>query len=78
VADLWDDLLTCLELVALPNDAGYEGKNLHLAYHRLFGGQLIGQFIAATGLTRAIRVQPLDPGPSGRPGPRPGAGGLRH
>ena len=51
MADLWDDLLTCLELVALPDDAGYEGKNLHLAYHRLFGGQLIGQFIAAAALT---------------------------
>ena len=51
MADLWDDLRTCLELVALPDDAGYEGKNLHLAYHRLFGGQLIGQFIAAAGLT---------------------------
>ena len=50
MADLWDDLLACLELVALPDGAGFEGRNLHLEYHRLFGGQLIGQFIAAAGL----------------------------
>jgi hypothetical protein len=46
-----DDLLACLELVTLPDDAGSEDKNLPLEYHRLFGGQLIGQFIAAAGLT---------------------------
>jgi acyl-CoA thioesterase II len=59
VADLWDDLLTCLELRELSRpgrarEAGsavFEGDNLHLSYHRLFGGQLLGQFTRAAMLT---------------------------
>ena len=51
--DLWTDLLECLEL-APPPSAGtggqsdvavFEGRNQQLEYHRLFGGQLLGQFI---------------------------------
>ncbi len=49
--DLWIDLLDCLELESKPSDdAGvslFEGRNQQLEYHRLFGGQLLGQFLAA-------------------------------
>jgi acyl-CoA thioesterase-2 len=49
VTDLWDDLLACLDLVELP--AGFEGRNQQLSYHRLFGGQLLAQFVCAASLT---------------------------
>ncbi|MBH0123498.1 acyl-CoA thioesterase [Rhodococcus sp. NPDC003382] len=56
--DLWNDLLACLELRAdasadLPDSdtpatsAVFEGTNQQLEYHRLFGGQLLGQFVRA-------------------------------
>ncbi len=53
VADLWDDLLSCLELRELSPapSAVFDGENLHLSYHRLFGGQLLGQFARAAALT---------------------------
>lgn len=56
--DLWTDLLECLEL-ASARPAGtdgpatvtvFEGRNQQLEYHRLFGGQLLGQFIQAARL----------------------------
>ena len=52
MAELWDDLICCLDLgeVALEGTA-FEGKNLPLAYHRLFGGQLLAQFAVAAALT---------------------------
>lgn len=49
MTDLWKDLLTCLDLQ--PKDAHYEGVSLPLDYHRLFGGQLLAQFIQAARLT---------------------------
>lgn len=53
--ELWIDLLACLELAAKQSDddgvAVFEGRNQHLEYHRLFGGQLLGQFIQAARLT---------------------------
>ncbi len=56
--DLWTDLLECLELApARSDEAGgatdvalFEGRNQHLEYHRLFGGQLLGQVIQAARL----------------------------
>jgi len=50
VSDLWDDLLGCLALT--PGSAGfsYLGGNQRLSYHRLFGGQLLGQFVQAARL----------------------------
>lgn len=53
--DLWTDLLTCLDLrpsavgetPAGPDEAVFEGANQQLDYHRLFGGQLLGQFVRA-------------------------------
>jgi acyl-CoA thioesterase len=47
----WNDLVGCLDLAALGDGSGFEGKNLPLEYHRLFGGQLLAQFLAAAGLT---------------------------
>jgi acyl-CoA thioesterase-2 len=46
----WDDLVSCLDLRSLRDGAGFEGKNLALDYHRLFGGQLLAQFLAAARL----------------------------
>jgi acyl-CoA thioesterase-2 len=51
VSDLWDDLLGCLELTPGPSGSPYEGRNQRLTYHRLFGGQLLGQFVRAASLT---------------------------
>jgi acyl-CoA thioesterase II len=64
VAELWDDLISCLDLGEVAEDGAaggtasegtasggtaFEGKNLPLDYHRLFGGQLLAQFaVAAT------------------------------
>jgi acyl-CoA thioesterase II len=49
VPDLWSDLLGCLELSEkTPPDtapAVFEGRNQALEYHRVFGGQLLAQFI---------------------------------
>ena len=58
MADLWDDLLSCLELRDVSDAAAreasalvFQGDNLHLSYHRLFGGQLLAQFAGAASLT---------------------------
>ena len=55
--DLWTDLLGCLDLRAedgqpsdVPDVTVFEGANQHLNYHRLFGGQLLAQFIRAASL----------------------------
>jgi acyl-CoA thioesterase-2 len=61
VPDLWTDLLQCLELTPVRPDgndgatgvAVFEGRNQQLDYHRVFGGQLLGQLIEA-----ARRVSP--------------------
>jgi acyl-CoA thioesterase-2 len=53
VPDLWNDLLECLELTPGRPDgddgatgaAVFEGRNQQLDYHRVFGGQLLGQLI---------------------------------
>lgn len=52
--DLWTDLLGCLKLRVCdgeqPGQANvtvFEGPNQQLDYHRLFGGQLLGQFVRA-------------------------------
>ncbi|CAM2748368.1 acyl-CoA thioesterase [Skermania piniformis] len=55
---MWNDLVTCLKLepVALepPPDHGhcaYLGSNQHLPYHRVFGGQILGQLLLAARAT---------------------------
>lgn len=57
VSELWDDLLACLDLRARDGDTrggntgpSYEGPNQRLGYHRLFGGQLLAQFVRAAQL----------------------------
>ncbi|WP_369031658.1 acyl-CoA thioesterase [Streptomyces adonidis] len=47
MTDLWSDLLACLELRAAEGDLAFEGANQRLGYRRLFGGQLLGQFVRA-------------------------------
>ena len=57
--DLWTDLLECLELEPAASDgaagatasAAFQGRNQQLEYHRVFGGQLLGQLIQAARLT---------------------------
>jgi acyl-CoA thioesterase-2 len=58
VPDLSTDLLGCLQLRTrdgerpdAPDVLVFEGANQQLNYHRLFGGQLLGQFIRAACLT---------------------------
>lgn len=54
MTDLWSDLLTCLDLDPLPQQADgtrFEGRNQQLTYHRIFGGQLLAQFVRAASLT---------------------------
>jgi acyl-CoA thioesterase-2 len=50
--DLWTDLLACLDLSPVTDGEDetsliFEGANQHLEYHRVFGGQILGQFIEA-------------------------------
>jgi acyl-CoA thioesterase-2 len=58
VPDLLRDLLECLELSSARTDgnvesadtAVFEGRNQRLEYHRVFGGQLLGQVIEVSRL----------------------------
>jgi acyl-CoA thioesterase-2 len=54
MADLWSDLLDCLDLRPEPVTAGapaeFTADNQRLRYHRLFGGQLLAQFVRAASL----------------------------
>jgi acyl-CoA thioesterase-2 len=56
VLDLWTDLLDCLDLrvAGRRSDADnvtvFQGVSQQLDYHRVFGGQLLGQFIRAASL----------------------------
>jgi acyl-CoA thioesterase-2 len=71
VPELWSDLLGCLDLRPVPSGgtgedrAGddvteFEGRNQQLEYHRVFGGQLLGQFIRIAAMTcpdKAVKSQ---------------------
>jgi len=56
VLDLWTDLLGCLDLqieherTEVDDITMLEGVSQQLDYHRVFGGQLLGQFIRAASL----------------------------
>ena len=56
VLDLWTDLIGCLDLhieherSEPDNVTVFEGVSQQLDYHRVFGGQLLGQFIRAASL----------------------------
>jgi acyl-CoA thioesterase-2 len=59
MSDLWTDLVSCLDLrttVPAGDSVVFEGANLPLTYHRLFGGQLLAQFVRAAGLTCADKA----------------------
>lgn len=60
MSDLWSDLVDCLDITRVPShdssgspdtsgeaETVFEGSNQHLAYHRVFGGQILGQFVRA-------------------------------
>ncbi|RDI56135.1 acyl-CoA thioesterase [Nocardia mexicana] len=53
MSELWSDLVSCLDLSPSPSSGEpetlFEGRNLHLTYRRVFGGQLLGQFVRAAG-----------------------------
>jgi acyl-CoA thioesterase-2 len=58
VPDLWIDLLGCLDLHGGADERSdaddimtFDGASQQLQYHRVFGGQLLGQFIGAAQLT---------------------------
>lgn len=48
---LWADLLGCLELEADRDADTFVGRNQQLEYHRVFGGQLLAQFLRIADLT---------------------------
>ncbi|MFZ2175671.1 MAG: acyl-CoA thioesterase domain-containing protein [Rhodococcus sp. (in: high G+C Gram-positive bacteria)] len=62
MSELWSDLLDCLDLRRSPLTdrpdpdehatavTVFEGSNQHLDYHRLFGGQILGQFVRSAEL----------------------------
>jgi acyl-CoA thioesterase-2 len=55
MGDRWTDLLGCLDLEPRPADAddgdlAFDGRNQELSYHRIFGGQLLAQFVQAARL----------------------------
>ncbi len=63
MSDLWNDLLDVLELTPLPATTDgadgvllFEGQNQKLEYHRVFGGQILGQIIQAARLTCPDKV----------------------
>lgn len=49
--DLWSDLLACLKFDATPSETRFTAHNQHLEYHRVFGGQLLAQFVRAASLS---------------------------
>jgi acyl-CoA thioesterase-2 len=55
VPDLWTDLLGCLDIAetsaSVVDTAEFEGRNQQLEYHRVFGGQLLAQFLRIAALT---------------------------
>jgi acyl-CoA thioesterase-2 len=64
VPDLWTDLLACLDVSPTPAREGdanvFEGRNQQLEYHRVFGGQILGQFLRIAALTcpdKAVKSQ---------------------
>lgn len=73
----WNDLLGCLALESRgsgrPGPARFEGRSLQLDYHRLFGGQLLAQFVRAAEMAcpgkdvKSMHVLFPRPGRSGEP-----------
>jgi acyl-CoA thioesterase II len=64
VSELWSDLLACLDVGESPaqdaDTAVFEGRNQQLNYHRVFGGQLLAQFLQIASRTfpdKAVKSQ---------------------
>jgi acyl-CoA thioesterase-2 len=49
--DPWSDLLQCLKFDVESAETHFTAQNQHLEYHRIFGGQLLAQFVRAASLT---------------------------
>lgn len=47
MTELWSDLLDCLQLATTDSPHHFTARNQRLNYHRVFGGQLLGQFLRA-------------------------------
>ncbi|MEV0685453.1 acyl-CoA thioesterase domain-containing protein [Nocardia sp. NPDC050378] len=56
--DMWNDLLSCLDLepVLGIDNIALQGGNQALPYHRVFGGQILGQLLTAARLARPDKV----------------------
>jgi acyl-CoA thioesterase II len=50
VSELWSDLLECLDIGATRSGNHFTAQNQHLQYHRVFGGQLLAQFVSAAAI----------------------------
>jgi acyl-CoA thioesterase-2 len=50
VPDLWSDLLACLAFDVEGSETPFLARNQRLDYHRVFGGQLLAQFVRAASL----------------------------
>jgi acyl-CoA thioesterase len=50
VPGVWTGLLACLQL-RVQDGSAFDGDSQRLNYHRVFGGQLLGQFIRAASAT---------------------------
>jgi acyl-CoA thioesterase II len=50
VSELWSDLLDCLDIGPSRSGNHFTARNQHLQYHRVFGGQLLAQFVRAAEL----------------------------
>lgn len=58
--NLWTDLLACIDIGPPQSTDGvttvYEGRNQQLEYHRVFGGQILAQFLQISKLTCPDKV----------------------
>ena len=50
MSELWSDLLACLDIGTTRSGNHFTARNQHLEYHRVFGGQLLAQFVRAAAL----------------------------
>ena len=50
MSELWSDLLDCLDIGPTRSENHFSARNQHLEYHRVFGGQLLAQFVRAAEL----------------------------
>ena len=50
MSELWSDLLACLDIGTTRSENHFTARNQRLEYHRVFGGQLLAQFVRAAAL----------------------------